>query len=218
MPKTAARAFTLVELLTVMAMAALVLSMAVPAMSNLAKGGQMNQAITEISGILEQARQYAVAQNTYVWVAFDDTPTTSEDRVRVVVLASKSGTDLPAWGTDDTSSAAAQTRLLNRVKTFSNVKLSGAGTFGSSQIASLPAVGAAGPGVADFRVSLPGGTVQKFDQAIQFTPSGEARNSAGMAGQLEFGLQPTANLVPDTKNVAVARVNGLTGQSTVYRP
>jgi hypothetical protein len=39
-----------------------------------------------------------------------------------------------------------------------------------------------------------------------------------MAGQLEFGLQPTANLVPDTKNVAVARVNGLTGQSTVYRP
>lgn len=213
-----AGAFSIVELLTVMGMIALLLSMAVPAVSSILKGSQMTQALTEVSGLLEQARQYAIAQNTYVWVAFNDAPTATDAQLRVVVLASKSGTEIPTWGMDDATAVTSLTRLLNRVKTFKQVKWNQANTFGTAQIASLPPAIADNPGAANFTIMVPGDGAKIFDKAIEFTPSGEARTSMSMAGIVEFGLQPTRGLAPDPANVAVVRVNGLTGQSAIFRP
>ena len=211
--------FTLLELLVVIGIIALLSSLAGPAISSISKGSQMNQALAEVGGLLEQARQYAVAKNTYVWVAFDDSRSGEEDQLRIAVLASKGGTDLAAWGTDDTTGAAAQTQVLNRIRTFSQVKLSGADTFGAGEIADLPPAANSGDlGDAVFTIRLPGGGQGRFSKAIQFTPAGEARNGATLIGVIDFGLQPSRGRAVVAKNGAVVRVNGLTGQHSIFRP
>lgn len=213
-------AFSLIELLTVMGVIGLLMSVAVPALSNLTKGSQMNQALVEVTESLEQARQYAVAQNTYVWVAFNNVAASqgADEQVRMAVLVSRSGGDLAAWGVDDTTSTTAQTQLVARPRTFNQVKLSNAGTFSRSQIASLPEGAVDSLGVANFKIKVPGGQNESFTRAIQFTPSGEARTTANMAGMVELGLQPTRAKEADAYNVAVVRVNGLTGQTRLFRP
>lgn len=211
--------FTLLELLVVIGIIALLSSLAGPAISSISKGSQMNQAVAEVGGLLEEARQYAVAKNTYVWVAFDDSGSVDEDQVRIAVLASKNGTDLAVWGTDDTTGAGAQTMLLNRVRTFSQVKLSGAGALGAGQIADLPPAANSGDlGGAAFKLLLPGGVQGLFSKAVLFTPAGEARNGATLIGAIDFGLQPSRSRVAVAGNVAVVRVNGLTGQHAIFRP
>lgn len=213
-------AFSLIELLTVMGVIGLLMSVAVPALSNLTKGSQMNQALIEVTESLEQARQFAVAQNTYVWVAFNNVAASQgvDEQVRMAVLVSRSGGELSTWGTDDTTSSTAQTQLITRPRTFNQVKLSSAGTFSRSQIASLPEGGVDSLGSANFTIMVPGGQKEVFTQAIQFTPSGEARTTANMAGMVELGLQPTHAKIADANNVAAVRVNGLTGQTRLFRP
>lgn len=218
-PMSKLRAFSLVELLAVMCVMSILMSLAVPAISSLAKGSQMNQALTEVSGLMEMARQQAIAQNTYVWVAFNSDAASigTDDQVRVAVLVSKSGSDLAAWGQDDTTQATAQTQLVVRPRTFNQVKLSDAGLF-KSQIAALPSDAASSLGAAGFTIKVPGNQNEVFTKAIQFTPSGEARIAASMAGAVELGLQPTHGHAADVNNVAVVRINGLTGQTRIYRP
>lgn len=211
--------FTLLELLVVIGIIALLSSLAGPAISSISKGSQMNQALAEVGGLLEEARQYAIAKNTYVWVAFEDSRSGGDDQLRIAVLASKTGTDLPVWGTDDTTGAATQTVLLNRIRTFNGVKLSGANAFGSAQIPDLAVVANAGDlGGAAFTIRLPGGGRGSFSKAVQFTPAGEARNAETLIGAIDFGLQPTRGGGADIRNVAVVRVNGLTGQHVIFRP
>ncbi len=213
-------AFSLIELLTVMGVIGLLMSVAMPALSSMTKGSQMNQALVEVTQSLEQARQYATAQNTYVWVAFNNVAASqgADEQVRVAVLVSKSGGDLNTWGTDDTTSSTAQTQLVTKPRTFNQVKLSDAGTFSKAQIASLPVTTVSDVGQANFTIKVPGGKNETFSRAIQFTPSGEARTTGSMTGMVELGLQPTRAKIADAHNVAVVRVNGLTGQTRIFRP
>src|SRR5258708_13936857 len=60
-PVTGIRAFTLVELLTVIAVMAIIGAFGTPALMTLLNGGAMNQTTLTVNGILEQPRQYAVA-------------------------------------------------------------------------------------------------------------------------------------------------------------
>lgn len=214
-----ATAFSLVELLVVMGVMTLLMGVAVPAMSSLAKGSQMNQALSDVAGLMEMARQHATAQNTHVWVAFNDGAASAgpDDQVRVAVLVSKSGADLSTWGADDTTSGSAQTQLIVKPRTFNQVKLSDATAF-KSQITDLPAGATATLGTANFTIKVPGQQNEIFTKAIQFTPSGEARNGASMTGVVDLGLQPTHGHFANAQNVAVVRVNGLTGQTRIYRP
>jgi Tfp pilus assembly protein FimT len=214
-----AAAFSLIELLMVMGVMTLLMGFAVPAVTSLAKGSQMNQALSEVSGMLEMARQHATAQNTYVWVAFNNEAASAgaDEQVRVTVLVSKSGDDLSTWGVDDTTSTGAQTQVLVRPRTFNQVKLSDASLF-KSQVTDLPAGAAGTLGIADFKVKVPGNQNESFTKAILFTPTGEARTGASMAGAVELGLQPTHGHTANAQNVAVVRVNGLTGQTRIYRP
>jgi prepilin-type N-terminal cleavage/methylation domain-containing protein len=62
--------FSLVELLSVMAVIALLMAMVAPAFNGIRGGANVNRATFELAGVLEQARSYALAQNTYVWVGF----------------------------------------------------------------------------------------------------------------------------------------------------
>jgi prepilin-type N-terminal cleavage/methylation domain-containing protein len=225
--------FTLTELLVVVSIMALLTTVGLPSLGGINSSGKMTQAVAELSGLLDQAREYAVAQNTYVWVAFNtDSTTPNQDQITVAVIASQDGTDPsnadpnpPADGSHDYGTVPTQPLvLLGKVRSFSRVQLMDAGTFTSTQIAALGDLPSASSDnrisqKATFRVRLPGATTTTvFGQSIAFLPTGEARNGTAPIDLLEFGLQADSSKTAALGgNAAVVRVMGLTGQTTVYR-
>src|SRR6266487_2683591 len=94
-------AFTLIELLVVMAIIAILLLLVAPAFTNLKSGGDVTSAAYTIKGVLDTARTYAMANNTYTWVGFYEedvsstTPATlGTGRLVTSIVASKDGTML----------------------------------------------------------------------------------------------------------------------------
>jgi prepilin-type N-terminal cleavage/methylation domain-containing protein len=227
------RAFTLIELLVVLSIIALVTVFAVPAIVGPTSSGQMNQNLLQLSGLLERGRQYAVAQNTYVWVAFaPGTDASGRKTLTVAMLASKDGIDpaspLP-WTSFSYGAAPSNTvGLVDKIATFHQLSLSDAGTFVAAQVPNLPTtavpVSAAANSLAQnaggfFDLQIPGiSAPQAFTEAVQFTPSGEARNGPNPIDLVELDLQPQKGAAAlDAANIAVIRLNGLTGESEIYR-
>jgi prepilin-type N-terminal cleavage/methylation domain-containing protein len=93
--------FTLLELLVVMGIVAILMVLVAPAFTALKSGGDVTSAAYTIKGVLEQARTYAMANNTYVWVGFyeEDVSIASKNpatpgtgRLVMSIVASKDGT------------------------------------------------------------------------------------------------------------------------------
>lgn len=98
----AQHAFTLLELLIVIGIIAVLLVLLAPAFTTIKSAGDVTSAVYGIQGLLENARTYAKANHTYVFVGFAEVdssvdPSASQQvagngRVAVAVLASKDGT------------------------------------------------------------------------------------------------------------------------------
>src|SRR6476646_1493510 len=96
------KAFTLLELMLVIGVIVLVSTFVVPAFTNLKSSGDVNTAVYNIGGVLEQARSYAMANHTYVWVGFEEVDASKDPsvnpqtigtgRIAVAVVASRDGT------------------------------------------------------------------------------------------------------------------------------
>jgi prepilin-type N-terminal cleavage/methylation domain-containing protein len=92
-------AFTLLELLIVIGIIALLLVLLAPAFTTIKGAGDVTSAAYTIKGVLDTARTYAEANNTYTWVGFFEedissaTPgTAGNGRVVMSIVASKDGT------------------------------------------------------------------------------------------------------------------------------
>ena len=104
--------FTLFELLIVVGIIALLLVLLTPALTTIKSAGDVTGAAYTIKGVLDTARTYAKANNTYTWVGFyeenvvnpssPNTDTPAVGRVIMSIVASKDGTNL---GADPGSSA-----------------------------------------------------------------------------------------------------------------
>ena len=95
--------FTLLELLIVIGIIALLMVLLAPAFTNLKSGGDVTSAAYTIKGVLDTARTYAKANNTYTWVGFyeedvsqpsTNPPTPGVGRLVMSIVASKDGTKL----------------------------------------------------------------------------------------------------------------------------
>src|SRR5436309_11529993 len=95
-----ASAFTLIELLVVVGIIALLLVLIAPAFTYIKGGTDVTSAAYTIKDVLDTARTYAKANNTYTWVGFfeEDTPPSSTipvpagvGRVVMSIVASKDG-------------------------------------------------------------------------------------------------------------------------------
>lgn len=70
MKRRATIAFTLIEMLTVIAIVGIILAVGIPAFTNMMKSGGLNAASRQIASTLTLARQYAITKRTNVRVVF----------------------------------------------------------------------------------------------------------------------------------------------------
>ena len=149
MPKNH-KAFTLVELLVVIAIIAVMLVLSVPAFYAIKGGSDITKAAYDISGVLEQARTYAMANNTYVWVGFyeengavlsTNPATPGTGRVVISIVAAKSGESYSdstidaahpaAFGAGDTSNQVSL-MFVDKLKKIDNIHIGSLNTGGTN--------------------------------------------------------------------------------------
>jgi prepilin-type N-terminal cleavage/methylation domain-containing protein len=196
-------AFSLIELLIVIAIIAVLSALALPAFNSIRNAGGLTQTANDIAGILEQARAYAMAQNTYVWVGFRKD---GADTLAVGVIASKIGSSNPA---------ATNVVQLGKITRFENIQLTN----------NLPANSGARPAAnvqlmdaTDFVFNS--GTNSFSSQVIRWDSRGEARiNATQLSRLIEIGLLGSAGgAVRNASNNAAVQIGGLSGAVIVYRP
>ena len=127
-------AFTLIELMVVISIIAILMVLVVPAFTNLKSAGDVTSAAYTIKGVLDTARTYAKANNTYSWVGFYEenvsqpSPVQAPDprctgcvgRLVMSIVASNDGTNL---GADASSSATGTENFVDATKLTQVTKL-----------------------------------------------------------------------------------------------
>lgn len=123
--------FTLVELLTVLTIIAVLASLATYSITSMKNSRDLTRSAYLLTGVLEQARTYAVANDTYTWVGFYEEDgsrsstnpgTSGVGRLVVSEVASEDGTRYSdnvisttapeAFGTDASSTSSNKTSLI----------------------------------------------------------------------------------------------------------
>jgi len=227
-------AFSLIELLVVMGIIGILLIIVVPAFTTIKSGTDVTSAGNTIKGVLDTARTYADANDTYTWVGFFEenvsstTPgTAGTGRLVMSIVASKDGTN-------------SLTNLIQvgKLSKIDNVHLAafpdGSGQPPGTTFPTRPAVtfsgtqyslaGMAPSSTALFQFPLGGTSQYSFFKAVQFSSRGEARiiNNSVNAVQTaaEIGFEPThGNVVPSPTpvNVVAVQFGGESGNVTIYR-
>lgn len=191
------RAFSLVELLTVVALIGILATATIPAIGNMAAASRRTKSLSDISTLFEGARQYAVAKNTYVWVAFTDTA--SGQPLYATVIASRTGL-AQGYGPDDNWTP--QTIDLSSNDKFSPVsRVTNIGDFKLTSDESFAST-------AGFRVRA-GSQTYDLTRSVQFSPSGEAKIDEGVKGNIAFQISAREGSM--ARVVDKITVNGPTG-------
>jgi prepilin-type N-terminal cleavage/methylation domain-containing protein len=217
-------AFSLVELLVVMAIIGVLIGLAGIALNNLGRAGSLSKTASDIAGILEAARAHAMAQNTYVWVGLKNVAQGNTNFIVVGVVGSRGSEANPR-----------QEDLLQfgRLQRFENFQLvTGLPNLEGAFQRPPVSAGAAIPGAgAIFTFSAgSGANAVTFDtDVIQFNSRGEALvgqpNPADPGSRVspkritEIGIQSSiGGAIVNSDNFAVIQIGGLTGTVTLFRP
>src|SRR5881227_2826306 len=122
--------FTLLELLIVIGIIALLLVLLAPAFTTIKSGTDVTSAAYTIKGVLDTARTYAKANDTYTWVGFagsigPNAPQNISGQVKVAIVASKDGTNL--WSTNNALPSASLVQV-GKMMTLDNIHVGDTGT------------------------------------------------------------------------------------------
>ncbi len=230
----AQRAFTLLELLIVIGIIAVLLVLLAPAFTTIKSAGDVTSAAYTIKGVLDTARTYAKANNTYTWVGFagsigaNTVPDAITGQVEVAIVASKDGTNL--WSANGSLPADKLTQV-GKMITLNNIHIGDTGTpqnngteFESREnVDSFHRISTSDNTPYPFTVQ--GTTFYKW---IQFSPRGEALvhgDNYSIVKAAEVGVLPThGNALAVTQsgnlwlgNVAAIQIGGFTGDVRIYR-
>jgi prepilin-type N-terminal cleavage/methylation domain-containing protein len=228
--RRAVGAFSLIELLSVMAIIGMLTAAVIPALNSIKSGGGVTSAAYDISSTLEQARAYAMANNTYVFVGLAEVSGTAAESGaqqsgsgRVVVAAAGSRDGTRSFGTGNANLVP-----LSKLRRFDNVHL--ANTVPNQDNSSRPSVAddyragnVAFVAERTFGWPLAGNSpTYTFSKIIQFDPRGTAsvQSSARHLPQwMEIGLVPTkGDTIVQSANYAALLLDGVTGSVKIYRP
>ena len=237
-PSRGSRGFTLIELMIVIGIIGVLLVLMAPAFTSIKGGTDVTSDAYTIQGLLDTARTYAKANNTYTWVGFyEESGATSESpnsdqpavgRVIMSIVASKDGTNI-ATGGPMSSASLIQVGTLTKME---NVHLAafadGSGLAPADTFDTRPPVTFNGTqyslaGMPDSTTpfTYPAGSPYTFSKAVQFSPRGEAviDNSTqnGLQTAAEIGLQPTHGSTLDSTNPVAIQFTGVGGTVKIYR-
>ena len=240
--------FTLIELLAVVGLMLVLLTFLGPAIAGMKGAGDLTKAAYEIKGLLDQARAYAVANNTYVFVGFAEVSaavnasvipqTAGFGRIAAVVIASNDGT----WSGAVSSGTiqVASVGVIGKLQRWENLHFAALADTALSggmanrfkvdpcfEMGNTAWVQATSP---VFYWPLQGTANQyAFKKVVVFDPQGVARNivdpsatgAASMVSCFEIGLIPTNGATVSEKlptNLAALQIDGVTGATRIFRP
>ena len=232
------RAFTLLELLIVVGIIGLLLVLMAPAFTTIKGGTDVTSAAYTIKDVLDTARTYAKANNTYTWVGFAGSiGETVTGNVALVAVASKDGTDL---GTSvnqvgNRVDITAGLRPIGKVMRLDNAHIGDTGTPQPSP-SPAPEFETRASVNINYRLGASGSQYNsdyyfieqetQFDRWIRFSPRGEAVVKGGstqITQYAEVGLLPShgttlaATINPATGNLVAVQISGLGGNVKIYR-
>lgn len=223
----ALRAFTLVELLTVIAIMVLMIAAAGPVASSISGGRDVSTNAYNISGALEEARTYAMANNTYTWVGVaeenGDSSTAGATGVGRIIMTAIASLD----GTKDALGDPTRLALISRLTRCNSVQL--ISTKGAAGDTTWPTPDN-GYQAADtsfvvsgkqFKYPLTGTAIYTFNKLIQFNPLGEAsKPGASPSPWIAIGFRQIrgsdGSKGNDANGVGVY-VEGLSGRVRIFR-
>ena len=239
------RAFTLVELIVVIALISTLMVLVAPAFTGIKSAGDVTSAAYTIKDALEQARTYAMAYKTYVWIGFYEEPagqpstnpaTPGIGRIVISTIASADGTTVY---NPRSLAAIDPTRVtqLNKLVKVEGTHLatfpdgSGTGDTFDSRPAAIYETAKIGdttppnPSLTPFQypVGNPAPAAQyTFVKAVEFSPRGEARinnRNYTLKTVAEIGLQPTHGTAVDvnSRNIIAIQFGALGGDLKIYR-
>ena len=246
LPKLRERfAFTLLEIMVVIGIIAILMVLIAPAFTNLKGAGDVTSAAYTIKGVLDQARTYANANNTYVWVGFYEenvsqpSPNSATPKIGRVVMSAVASNDGTIIYTSSAPGTIDPTRLIQIGKltkidnvhlwTHTDAPLGTGSTFDTRPpVTSTYCIGDTNPTGTLFQypVGSPAPAAQyTFVKGVQFSPGGAAQvinatTSYSPQTAAEIGLEPThGNVAPSSipANVVAIQLTGIGGNATIYR-
>lgn len=218
------RGFSLVEILVVMGILTLLMAISIPTLLGSKRGNSFQANLVQLSTVLEHARQLSISSNSYVWVGFTAmVESNGQAGIEAVTVVSNDGTDVLAWnGESFNLNTDSRFAVDGKCYRFSGLSLQPAGTYSSDQIPGLSGVppasdqNALAEGSGAFTWSSP--QSRMFTQILRFSPRGGVSNGNSFVPFIEMDLAPSLpNGQTDPVNVAVLRINGLTGITSLYR-
>ena len=146
-----ANAFSLIELLVVTAIIALMIGLMGPALTGIKDSTDLGKAAYDIAGTLDQARSYAMANNTFVFVGIGEFDASKDSsaaqqipgtgRVAIAVVASKDGLrgyniangtlPNPAWSSYNNGAGLV---AISRLQRFENLHLAQPGSLNGFRV------------------------------------------------------------------------------------
>jgi type II secretory pathway pseudopilin PulG len=219
-------------LLIVVGIIGLLLALIAPTFTTIKGGTDVTSAAYTIKGVLDTARTYAKANNTYTWVGFAGSIGSNiTGTVALVVVASKDGTNL---GTSvnvvgNRVDITAGVTSIGKVMRLENAHIgdTGSPTPNGTDFESRASVGSSyrisAAGMSDYYFTEQG---TQFDRWIRFSPRGEAVVKGGatqITQYAEVGLLPThgttlaASIDPASGNLVAVQISGLGGNVRIYR-
>ena len=215
----------------------LLMVLVAPAFTTIKGGTDVTSAAYTIKGVLDTARTYAKANNTYTWVGFfeEDVSSTTPGTIGVgrfvmEIVASKNGANVATSGPIPATSLIQVDKLTKIDNVHLTAFADGSGqppgttfdtrppvTFNGTQysIATLP------NSITSFQ--YPAGSPYTFSKSVQFGPGGEARvnnSESSLHPAAEIGLEPTHGAtIPASipANVVAIQFTGVGGNVKIYR-
>jgi prepilin-type N-terminal cleavage/methylation domain-containing protein len=199
------RGFTLLEVLTVISIAAIMSYLLVPSLVSLNQAGNLKANASQVGDILEQAYSAALSKNTYVWVGFSQvTANGGGVAMASVYSAHENPGDYPNAVMPLTKSV-----FLHNL----NLATISAAPIPSRATTSVGQITGATLGTFSAQIS---GSPQTLSYVIEITPSGQVfLSSTNKYAWMEIGLKPANG---NGQDVSVLQMNAFTGRVSTYQP